>query len=200
MVGVFGDEHMGDGRLGRQAALDQPRRCRRLDDDVLASAAGVFGPAHHNHSELRGNDVEPFTDVLADPVQCAFAGGAGPILDVDDRLDARQMRWQGAAVGAPLAGSFRARRRRLRFGRLGLALLDVFERQQQLVFRQALGASAKAVALQVPDDRDKPLRSQALGDQHRLQRLRVVGKRLGGLRHDSDKTMIRRALRRFSSP
>jgi len=69
-----------------------------------------------------------------------------------------------------------------------------------LIFRQAFGAAAKAVALQVPDDRDKPLRSQALGDQHRLQRLRVVGKRLGGLRHVSDETMIRRALRRFSSP
>ena len=89
MVGVFGDEHVGDGRLGRQAALDQPRRRRRLDDDVLASPAGVFGPAHHNHSELRGNDVEPFPEVLADPVQRAFAAGAGLILDVDDRLDAR---------------------------------------------------------------------------------------------------------------
>ena len=44
MIGVFGDEHVGDGRLGRQAALDQPRRRRRLDDDVLAGAAGVFGP------------------------------------------------------------------------------------------------------------------------------------------------------------
>jgi hypothetical protein len=71
-------------------------------------------------------------------MQRALAARAGLVLDVDQRLDSRQMRWQGAAVGAPLAGSFRARRRRLRFGRLGLArlaLLDVFERQQQLIFR-----------------------------------------------------------------
>ena len=48
VIGVFGDEHVGDRRLGRQAALDQPRRHRRLDDDVLARAAGVFGPARPN--------------------------------------------------------------------------------------------------------------------------------------------------------
>ena len=92
MIGVFGDQHVGDGRLGRQAALDQPRRRRRLDDDVLAGAAGVFGPAHHQHPELRGNDVELFAHVLADPVQRAPAARAGLVLDVDDRLDARQMR------------------------------------------------------------------------------------------------------------
>jgi hypothetical protein len=42
------------------------------------------------------------------------------------------MRRQGVAVGASLARPFRARRRRFRFGRLGLtrlALFDVFERQ-----------------------------------------------------------------------
>ena len=155
------------------------------------------------HPELRGDDVEPFAHVLSDPMQRALAARAGLILDVDDRLDARQVRWQGAAVGAPLAGSFRARRRRLRFGRLGLAslaLLDVFERQQQLVFRQTLGAPAKAVALQLLDDRNKPCCALALGDQHRLQRLWVVGKRLGRLRHAEDDIMIRGILRRFSSP
>ena len=85
-----------------------------------------------------------------------------------------------------LRASFRARSRRLRFGRRGrarLALLDVFERQQQLIFRQALGAAAEAVALQLLDDLDKPSAADPLGDQHRLQRLGVVGKRLGGLRH-----------------
>ena len=71
VIGVFGDQHVGDHRLGGQAALDQPRRRRRLDDDILAGAAGVFGPAHHEHAELRGNDVELLADVLADPVQRA---------------------------------------------------------------------------------------------------------------------------------
>ena len=141
-------------------------------------------------------------DVLADPVQRALAARAGLVLDVDERLDARQMGRQGAAVGAPFARSFRARGRRLGFVRLGLsrlALLDVFERQQQLIFRQALGAATKAVALQFLDDRNKPFCPQALGDQHRLQRLGIVGKRLGGLRH-ARRHHDSWALRRFSSP
>ena len=160
VIGVLGDQHLGDRRLGRQAALDQPRRRRRLDDHVLAGAAGVFGPAHDQHPELGGDDVEPLADVLADPVQRARAARAGLVLDVDERLDPRQMRRQRAAVGAPLARALRARRRRLGFGlgrRLRLALLDVFERQQQLVVRQRLGAAAEAVALQILDDLDEPL-------------------------------------------
>ena len=69
------------------------------------------------------------------------------------------MRRQGAAVGAPLSRSLRARGRRLGFGlgrRLRLALLDVFECKQQLIVRQALGATAEAVALQILDDLNKP--------------------------------------------
>ena len=203
MISVFGDEHVGDHGLGRQAALDQPRGRGRLDDDALAGAAGVLGPMHHQHPELRRDDVEPLTDVLADPVQRALAARAGLVIDVDEGFDARQMRRQGAAVGAALARPFRPHRRRLRFGlgrSLRLVLLDVFERQQQLIFRQAFSAAAEAVTLHVLDDLDEPLRPLSLGDQHRLQRLGVVGKRLGGLRHDPDETMIRRALRRFSRP
>ena len=93
--------------------------------------------------------------------------------------------------------------RRLRFGlgrRLRLALLDVFERQQQLIVRQALGAAAEAVALQVLDDLNEPFCALALGDQHRLQRLGIVGKRLGGLRHAPDDTMIREAFATIFEP
>ena len=112
VVGVFGDDHVRDRRLGRQAALDQPRRRRRLDDDVLASAAGIFGSAHDQHSELRRHDVEPLADVLADLVKLAPAARAGLVLNVDDRLDARQMRRQRSAVRAPLARRRRPLRRR----------------------------------------------------------------------------------------
>jgi hypothetical protein len=73
------------------------------------------------------------------------------VLDVDKRLDARQIPRQGAAVGMPLAHSLRARGRRLGFVRLGLsrlALVNLLERQQQLIFRVALGPATKAVALQ----------------------------------------------------
>jgi hypothetical protein len=53
----------------RQAAFDQPRRGRRLDDDVLAGAAGIFGPTYDQHPELRRHDVELLADVLANPVK-----------------------------------------------------------------------------------------------------------------------------------
>ena len=117
MVGIFGHQNLGDGRLGRQAALDQPRRRRRLHDTVLAAPAGVFGPADDEHPELRRHDVQPLAHVLADPVQFALAAGAGLVVDVDDHLDPRQMRRQRAAVGAALGGP------RSSFGRSRLILL-----------------------------------------------------------------------------
>ena len=75
MIGVFGDENLRDRRLGRQSALDQPRRRRRLHHPVLASPAGVFGPADDEHAELRRHDVEPLAPVLADPMQRALQHG-----------------------------------------------------------------------------------------------------------------------------
>jgi hypothetical protein len=92
MIGVFGNQHLRHRRIGRQAALDEARRGWRLDDDVLAAAAGVFGSAHDEHAELRRNDVELLAHVLADPVKRPFAARAGLVLDVDHRLDARQRR------------------------------------------------------------------------------------------------------------
>ena len=53
VVGVFADQDMGDQRLGRQPALDQPRRRRRLDHGALAGAAAILGPAGDDHPELR---------------------------------------------------------------------------------------------------------------------------------------------------
>ena len=117
-------------------------------------------------------------------------------------LEARQMRRQRAAIGAPLARAFSLRGRRLRLDlrrRLRFALLDVFEGEQQLIGRQRLGAAAEAVALQFLDDLDEPLRANPLGDQHRLQRFSIVGKRIGRLQHAGDETIFSAALRRFSS-
>ena len=134
MIGVFGDQHLGDRRLGRQAALDQPRRRRRLHHHVLASPAGVFGPAHDQHPELRRHDVEPLADVLADPMQRVAAARAGVVVDIDHHLDARQMCRQRSAVHAALGGAACALGRIGRVG-LGLAacrdLLDLFEPEQQ---------------------------------------------------------------------
>ena len=108
MVGIFGHQNLGDGGLGRQAALDQPRRRRGLHDTVLAGPAGVFGPPGDEHPELRRHDVQPLAHVLADPVQLALAAGAGLVVDVDDDLDPRQMRRQRSAVDAALASPRRS--------------------------------------------------------------------------------------------
>ena len=103
VIGVFGNQHVRHRCFGRQAALDDARWRRRLDDDILAAAAGVFGPTDHQHAKLRGNDVELLAHVLTDPVQRSLAAPPRLVLDIHEHLDARQMRRQGAAIGAPLA-------------------------------------------------------------------------------------------------
>jgi hypothetical protein len=160
VVGVFGDQHMGDRRLGRQAALDQSRRRSGLHDDVLAGAAGVFGSADDEHPELGRHDVELFAHVLANPVQLAFAARADLAQNVNDGLYTRQMGGQRAAIGAPLARALGPVCRQLCLGcgrHLRLALLDVFEGEQQLIGRQGLGAAVETIALQVFDNLDEPL-------------------------------------------
>src|SRR4051794_38712453 len=99
MVGVFGHEHLCDGGVRWQSALDQTRWYRRLKDDVLAGAAGVFGPTNDQNAELRRHDVEALGDVLTDPVERARTAWAGPALHVDDALDPRQMGRQSTPVG-----------------------------------------------------------------------------------------------------
>ena len=131
VVGIFGDQNLGDRRLGRQAALDQPRGRGSLHDNVLAGAAGVFGPAHDDHAQLRRHDVQPLAHVLADPVQVVAAAGAGVILDVDDHLDAGKVRRQRAPVGPALG------RARLTFGRSSLLLLFLAGRLDLFGFFQA---------------------------------------------------------------
>ena len=51
VIGVLGDQHLGDQRLGRNAAFDDPRRRRRLDHRALARAAAVARPAGDQHPE-----------------------------------------------------------------------------------------------------------------------------------------------------
>lgn len=50
MVSIFADQHVGDGTLGRRAALDQTRDRRRLHDGPFACSAGISWvgalPAH----------------------------------------------------------------------------------------------------------------------------------------------------------
>ncbi|GAA5658422.1 hypothetical protein Brsp06_04806 [Brucella sp. NBRC 13694] len=43
MIGIFGNQDMGDGRFRRQPRLDQACRCRSLDDAIGAGTARIFG-------------------------------------------------------------------------------------------------------------------------------------------------------------
>ena len=54
-------------------------------------------------------------------------------------------------------------------------LLDVFEAEQHLIFGQRLGPAAKTVPLHFLDDLAQPLTLALLGEQHRFQRLKIVG-------------------------
>ena len=128
-------------------------------------------------------------------MQFVLAARTGLVLNIDDRLDPRQMRRQRPAVPPTLGGALaaRLRRRLFLFGfARGLDLLDLFQSEQHLIFRQRLGLPAKSMALQLLDDLKKPLVLHALGDQHRLQRARIVGKRVGRRWHAWRSDHIRR--------
>lgn len=68
VIGIFGHQHLGNRRLGRKTTLDQSGRRRSLNHNILAGAAGIFGPTHDDHTQLRRHDVEPLAHVLADPM------------------------------------------------------------------------------------------------------------------------------------
>lgn len=173
MIGVFCDEDMGDGGLGGDAALDESGGRRRLHYDLLAGPAGVFRPTRHDHPELGRHDVETLGDILAHDVELPAAAGAGLVLDIDNLLDARQVRGQRATVGAALRsslGPLRGIGGLLAGEALGLDLLGLIEAQQQLVDRQALGPAPDAMALQLLDNLAKPLVLGALRREHRLKR------------------------------
>ena len=123
-------------------------------------------------------------------MQRLAAAWASASFDVDYHLDARQVRRKRASVDAALRGSACS------LGRIGgftlglmtrCNLLDVFEPEQHLIFRQCLGTPPKTMALQFFDDLTQPLVLHPLRNQHRLQRAGIVGKRIcqnshGGIR------------------
>ena len=125
MPGVFGDQHRGDHRLGRQPALDQPFGRRRLNHRLLAGAAGIFGTVRHDHPELRRDHVEPLRGVLADHMHRRAAARAVGVFGLDRHMNARQMGGQRAAIGAALLGARRC-------GRRVLLVVGGFARRQSL--------------------------------------------------------------------
>ena len=191
MVCVLAHDDVGDRRFRWQAALDQPRRRRGLHYALLAGATGVLGPAGDQHPELGGDDVQPLGDILTDAVQLARAAGACLALDIDHHLHAGQVRRQGAPVGAALLSLLRAGRGvgllRLSGGR-SLSLLYVLQAQLELVQRQGLRTATEAVALQLLDDLGQAVGPDALGQEHRLQRLHIVWKSVRQAVHARNKS------------
>ena len=147
VVGVFADQDVGHQGLGRQPALDQSRRCRRLHHRAFAGAAAIFRPAGDDHLELRRDDVEALRDVLADPVQRAATAGTDLLGRLDHDLFAWQVLRQRAAIDTPLLAARRLQRRvGLLFLHLGFGerLLEVLEGQLQLIaMDRLLGAPAE---------------------------------------------------------
>jgi len=73
-------------------------------------------------------------------MQPVAAARTGFVLDIDNRLDARQMRRQRAAIDVTLPFDVAPWSVLLRLGFVGgLALLDLFQAEQQLLLRQRLG-------------------------------------------------------------
>ena len=89
MIGIFGDKHLRYRGLGGQSALDKPGRRRRL----------------HQPPELCRHDVEPFADILADPMQRLATARTGIVVDVGHHLDARQVLGKRSSVHPALGGS-----------------------------------------------------------------------------------------------
>ena len=188
---------MGDGSLGRDATLDQAGRRRRLDHPFLAAPAGVLRPPHHQDPELGRHDVESLGDVLADAMQLAAAASAGPVLGVDDGLDARQVSREVAAVEPPRRGTFQPLGRCLPVLLLSLrrlALLHLLKAEVELVLVERLRPPAEAVALEGLDHEPQALALRPLGNQHRLERRRIVGKGICRHRHQADSSMFAGAL------
>ena len=190
VIGILGDQHLCDQRLGRDAALDDPRRCRGLHDRAFARTAAVARPARDQHAEGGGHDVEPFGNVLANLMERAAAAGARLLIDIDDLLDPFEMRGQRTTVG--LARTVRRRSACLGAGFLGGGerRFDFLQGKLELIGIELFGTATEPVALKGLDDR---LQARDLGmeglhrielaglfEDKRAQHIDVIGKvRLG---------------------
>src|SRR4029077_19026165 len=121
---------------------------------------GIFGTAHHDHLELRRDNVEPFRDVLADPVLEAAAARAGLVGYVDDDLFAWEVDRQRTAIdvsparrGLLLSGGAVLRR--------GVCRRERLLHRLQRPRRRPLGASVPRPPAPVPAARDRAFRRGA---------------------------------------
>src|SRR5919107_1841173 len=69
---------------------------------LIAAPAGVAGPDGHQHPELGGHDVEPFSFVLADAPHLLAAARTATVGKVQHLLDPLEVCRQAATVATPL--------------------------------------------------------------------------------------------------
>ena len=160
MIAEARNHDVGDHRLGRNAAFDQPWRRRRLHDLALAGLARQLRTLRDQNTELRRHHVESFGFIFADDRHRRPAARAGRVLGLQCDFDPRQMRRQRAAVGAPLghaiAAEFGVALLRLRLTG-GDRLLEVLERELHLLVGQALRLGAELQALELEQQMPQPV-------------------------------------------
>src|SRR5215469_14532375 len=105
---------------------------------------GVLGD---QHPEGGGHDIEPLAHIFADLVKRTAAAWTGLVVEIDQLLDALEMRRQRTAVGlawsfARLAGTVD------RCFDLSQSGLDIFEAEVELIGIELLGTPSEAVTLQ----------------------------------------------------
>ena len=191
MIGVLSDKDLRDQRLGGNAALDDPRRCRGLHHCTLTSTTAVAWPAGDQDAKGDRHYIKTFGNVLANLMERPAAARASLVLDIDNLLDPLEMRRQRTAVGLAwsvgpgLAGCRVACRTSLAQRRL-----DIFKAKLQLIRVKLLGTRTEPVAHEGIDDQLQPLDLRvclALGGHHfgelagllkgkRTQRFNVFGK------------------------
>jgi hypothetical protein len=160
MVGITGHQHMRHQRLGRNAAFNQARRCRRLHHCTGAAPAGELRSLCHDDPELRRDHVQPLGSVLANHHHRRPAARARGVLGRQRHLNPRQVRRERATTGPPLGGIVPTQRRVLLLGLgilFGNRLLKCFQTQLQLFLRQPLGAGAEVHARQLQQQVTQPV-------------------------------------------
>jgi hypothetical protein len=159
VLGILGDDHLGQQRFGGQSALNEMRRRRSLAYSGAALGAGITRTDGDDHLELGRCDVEPLCAVLSDPDHGPAPAEAGDTCRFDHPLDAWQLLRQGAGaallafdiVVARGSGSVRNG-----FPDFSDRDLDVLECQLQLIRTQLLRSWSKLSAAKLAHQVLKP--------------------------------------------
>jgi hypothetical protein len=175
MVGVLGLQNVGNERLCRQAARDQPAWGRRLHHPIGAGSAGIFRSPRHDHTQPGRDLVEALGDVLADDMQRTAAAWACIGLRLDDHFLTRQVRRKMAAVRTPIVDALAPHDLVVLLGNRVFGPergLHVLQRQGHLLSADAFGLAPELGAAQHGDDVIEPLvllgEAFHLGGQHRV--------------------------------